>query len=280
MTFLYKYINANGINLIENTRLKVTPPSEFNDVFEFQPLYEGQLSRHFIRQHVLSKRNLRKNYETLYNNGRLKMSFKEFKKKWRETPSSYTTATVRTRTMEAIEARRQTAIDRLSREIGVICFSKVNDSLLMWAHYSDSHRGLVAGFNTDHEFFKSLKTFKSVHYSIHRPRLDVNVDDADKVRDQTIQALFTKSSEWQYEHEWRTIYSLQNLIDEPSTHRPHNYYVPLPAEAISCIIFGKRCPADIQQRILTAIKKNRLQHIRVYKAVLHPSEYRLEIKGV
>jgi hypothetical protein len=50
--------------------------------------------------------------------------------------------------------------ERNFSRIGVLCLSKVPDNLLMWAHYSRSHTGLVVGLEADHEFFRQMVKFR------------------------------------------------------------------------------------------------------------------------
>mgnify|MGYP002227506002 FL=1 len=38
------------------------------------------------------------------------------------------------------------------------CFSERNDSLLMWSHYADEHRGLCIGYNL-HDLIKNYELF-------------------------------------------------------------------------------------------------------------------------
>src|SRR5262245_32896626 len=41
---LYKYASASGIKILEDLRLKVTPPNEFNDPFEMTPYSRSTLT--------------------------------------------------------------------------------------------------------------------------------------------------------------------------------------------------------------------------------------------
>jgi hypothetical protein len=42
-----------------------------------------------------------------------------------------------------------------TQDLGVLCLSERWDSLLMWSHYSNSHKGFVIGLRTEHDFFGS-----------------------------------------------------------------------------------------------------------------------------
>ena len=40
-------------------------------------------------------------------------------------------------------------LKELSKSFGIICFSEIPDSLLMWSHYATNHQGFVFGFETE-----------------------------------------------------------------------------------------------------------------------------------
>ena len=39
--------------------------------------------------------------------------------------------------------------------LGVLCLTRRNDSIVMWAHYGSGHTGLLFGFDENHAFFNS-----------------------------------------------------------------------------------------------------------------------------
>jgi hypothetical protein len=54
--------------------------------------------------------------------------------------------------------RTSFSIDKvLNQSVGILCLSEMRDSLLMWGHYADNHRGLVIGFDSDHPFFNKKR---------------------------------------------------------------------------------------------------------------------------
>uniref|UniRef100_UPI0020CD2CC1 DUF2971 domain-containing protein n=1 Tax=Vibrio cholerae TaxID=666 RepID=UPI0020CD2CC1 len=44
--------------------------------------------------------------------------------------------------------------DIIDQSYGILCLSAKEDSLLMWSHYGNSHKGYVIEFDTSHKFFK------------------------------------------------------------------------------------------------------------------------------
>ena len=80
------------------------------------------------------------------------------------------------------------------------CFSERRDSLLMWAHYADSHKGICLQFKYDSAKLPAGSLFKKMHYSTHYPKLD-----AARIVELEQTLLLTKSTDWMYEKEWRFV---------------------------------------------------------------------------
>ncbi len=78
------------------------------------------------------------------------------------------------------------------------CFSDQWDSLLMWSHYADAHRGFCLQFKYSPEKLPTDCDFKPVRYSTHYPRIH-----AARVSEREETLLLTKSTDWMYENEWR-----------------------------------------------------------------------------
>lgn len=74
----------------------------------------------------------------------------------------------------------------------ISCFSENNDSLLMWAYYANSHKGVCLGFDIASDQILSKNCHK-VRYSKHFDAGDLSY------------TYFTKSEQWQHEQEWRII---------------------------------------------------------------------------
>ena len=76
----------------------------------------------------------------------------------------------------------------------ISCFSEMNDSELMWAHYGNHLEGVCLCFDTtlDVELFKYVQ---KVDYSLHRPTISLG----------DFNVYFTKSLAWSYEQEWRLV---------------------------------------------------------------------------
>lgn len=117
-------------------------------------------------------------------------------------------------------------IERVIRGVGVYSLTSSKDDVLMWAHYADSHRGFVIGFD-----MSKLKTYTNmevveVQYDDQYPEMcETELVDYDKTSDYLRKLASRKGKQWKYENEWRLIFPFNNLL------------LPFPMQPIE-IIFG------------------------------------------
>lgn len=120
-----------------------------------------------------------------------------------------------------IKEKFEECIKNIKNHVLVSCFSERNDSILMWSHYADSHRGVCIEFETPVD-----ECFKKVKYQEERPvlkiyniLLDIILNDLENKNDDCFQyknyfsnflvSFYTKSIDWSYEKEIRYV----NYID-------------------------------------------------------------------
>lgn len=135
---------------------------------------------------------------------------------------------------------------------GVLCLSENPSSLLMWAHYAEGHVGYRLTFDT--EKWQGFQGVEKVLYQDKYPEVDVwslvhefiksgqhnhsASDAAGKV------SVLRKSSEWEYEHEWRLISELPGHISFTSN-------------SLVQLAFGCNTPESVIEKI------QRTNHLRV-----------------
>lgn len=97
----------------------------------------------------------------------------------------------------------------IDRQFGVLCMGKKRDCPQMWAHYGDSHKGMVLAFDvpTD-DFFE-------VHYVEDRPRdSEFALPGSGEIQQVDVMDLArTKSNGWIYEAEYRAVLPLVNGVE-------------------------------------------------------------------
>jgi len=118
------------------------------------------------------------------------------------------------------------------RKLTKVCsFSEINDSLLMWGHYADNHRGfcleyILDGLRPDHQLRERLYPviYTNQIYDLTRWTLTLADPDPGKFNTEIpILCVIHKCDEWKYEKEWR-------MVQVTSTEEPdQNCLVPPPA---------------------------------------------------
>ena len=138
---------------------------------------------------------------------------------------------------------------------------------LMWAHYTDMHKGFCAKYQFSsqltHEDLvnKRALTLGEVQYvdsfRMDKPVIDRNI------------AFFTKSKDWEYEHEKRLLY-----YDVNSTELYHE--LSIPNDCLTDIYFGVRCSDNDKEKIINALRG---KNIRYHQMVIDLNDiYRLLAK--
>jgi hypothetical protein len=96
-------------------------------------------------------------------------------------------------------------------KIGTIvsCFSEVNDSIVMWSHYANNHKGFCLEYDFKSLGFNDMRTTLLYPVIYQKEILDVTeylkIDEGHFNNTISILAAITKSKEWKYEKEWRMI---------------------------------------------------------------------------
>jgi hypothetical protein len=93
---------------------------------------------------------------------------------------------------------------KLARRIGVLCFSATWREPVLWAHYSDRHRGICLGF----EIPGNPNISRAITYVPNR----LPFPDVPTTKD-TEAMLFTKYDSWKYEQEIRIVAALDQEVD-------------------------------------------------------------------
>jgi hypothetical protein len=120
----------------------------------------------------------------------------------------------RFKNIHTIREEAQKTISAMRTNTGICCFTTNEpETLLMWAHYGDKHKGICLEFN-----FSGKKIFKghaTDNRSISKPvqiiyskTLPIHnfFSDSKYEFDELGKSLLTKSIEWKYENEYRIIF--------------------------------------------------------------------------
>lgn len=158
------------------------------------------------------------------------------------------------------EASLETSI-RDMKQLGVLSLSEINDNILMWSHYSESHTGFCIEFErTDSNELGKWDYCMPVLYDDNLPTLKpIELGDKKVVS----KILTTKSELWSYEREWRILVGKGNQT------------YPLPGN-ITGIVFGYRMPVG-KRREIAGILRDTVTYMHTVKSA---TKFAVDIKPV
>lgn len=226
--YLYKYrpINDDTRDILRNGRLYFNTPGELNDPFEFKPVlcttYTEASWRKAIREELAEG-------HPEYSDAQVKTALQEsFDNLYPPSPTD----------LESFESRYRSRLKR----IGIFSVTEGSDSIVMWSHYAQRHKGLCLELDTDR--LPEGTSCLPISYSRERPTINLFSDR----KCANLVAATTKTDDWKYEAEWR-------LIKEA---RPDQRQFPQPVDSpqgfIHAVIFGALIDPDSRATVLDWIK--------------------------
>lgn len=158
--------------------------------------------------------------------------------------------------------------DATRDKLGVYCLTTSKDNILMWAHYSDNHKGFCLEFDRQQdEFFQRAQRVK---YSKVLPTYNIlehTVGEPSKHADEFVELLLTKFEGWKYEHEWRLVYT-------PEYGGP--YVHTFPERLLTGVILGFRISDKNRINIIEWCKARTFKP-KIYQATPKDGEFGLNI---
>ncbi len=154
--------------------------------------------------------------------------------------------------------------------LGVLSLSGRWNSILMWSHYGDFHKGYCIGF--DEEKMRNTGFFGkggNVSYSDEVPKIDPFNDD---VRQTSFYQTHYKAKDWEYEEEYR----LTKLYFDKPDEEP-NRLITIPDECLREVIIGMKA-SDIQKEEIIDVCKTK--NIQVYQAYKDSFEFKVKRKPI
>jgi hypothetical protein len=150
----------------------------------------------------------------------------------------------------------------VTAQVGVLCLSEVHDDILMWSHYADCHKGICLIYETGYEFFAHAQP---VRYQRERPSVNPVAQSTEEMLDN---AIFTKSSAWAYEKEWRILHYRQGVGERQS-----------PPTSLKTVILGVALSGG-DRRLVEAWAKASPAKPRVLRAFLSPSQFAIHVPNL
>ncbi len=261
--YLYKYraINDYTINSLINNELFFSDPNDFNDPFDSRcnAIYDGTDSEwnEWSRKYNIPSNEL-----------------ENFKNYWRHGNGG-------------INSFNEEMHKDYKRKFRVLSLSEVYDDILMWSHYSDSHKGICLQFNTikigktpcikfDESYVdypsailpKGFLPTVSVKYQLEYPETHNRLRDPPE---KLTKFFLTKHIDWKYEKERRIILFHKYIKSNP---------IKFNSEMLSGVIFGMNIEISnirLIKSILDEYYYSKNIHVKLYRSIPRADIYGIDI---
>lgn len=238
--FKYRCFDDQGYFLdnIENNRLWLSKPIDFNDPFDARIFSQTD---DFFEKSETHLENLRKE--------------KLFSKESIEQYELVISAMKENKNLLNLRNELNAHIHRVG------CLSEVNDSILMWSHYSSNHSGFCIEYamnelNENDEC--SIALFPVFYMDIEKNQRE---DILNGIKFYKLFAVLRKSKDWAYEKEWRIVIPTYEEIE--------NIVMP----RIKAIYLGCNISQKNKDKILSLSKVKNFEVYQTYKKSGQPQLY-------
>ena len=226
---LYKYVSYQDLLHILDGTIRFTQPGAFNDPFEMLPEFY-----------------VPKELDTELLSLKFSVTAPRSDPAIGELPHDFAPDSRSDLTARNIR-------EELDKSMGVLCLSRNDVCLTMWAHYAEDYSGALIEFDETHEFFAG---HFDMQYSEKRRVRDVRqyIARQDEVRI-PIADLNVKSAQWESEAEVRVVRCLTDCIVTGKFKGKYPIYVmKLPVACIKSITMGERMDVCHQRRVWEKVK--------------------------
>lgn len=193
--------------------------------------------------------------------------------------------------------QKKEEIDALNfrNDTWLTCFSKVNDSILMWAHYCNNHSGICVGLDME-----KVPPMRGMLY-LEPFEIEVEYTDILKKPDRYTEADWqyqwrTKAKEWGYEQEVRLViprpapeYAAftpkQAEEDKKNRHKVWDWkeihhYIDLPPECFESVYFGINIDQKEKEKIINFALEKINPNIKLYQMRIDEDAFRLKADAI
>jgi hypothetical protein len=245
---VFKYTRVENFEtMIANSSLLFKNPSLFNDPYDCYPdLIDFDKVPNNFREYIIEK------FRPFLSGAKVEEIIKQLKNK---------------SDSELAKIFRNEVFPIEQSTLAVTCFSEKNDNLLIWSHYSDSHKGICLGFDLRKLYLNFKIYFPAlikVKYTNKLERVDYFADKKKAI----INWFRIKSDCWEYEKEVRIV--LTNIKMDSSRQKA----IPFDTKSISSIYLGTNIKPDDENKI-RLLALNKIPETKISKMRLKEDSFSL-----
>ena len=283
---LYKYTTASTTKIVlETGRLRWQSPCQFNDVGELQRM--PILSPDFEESKPIY---LKKLVDIAYSEANVNLAIYSQRSQHiiamlQEMKSQGVSSGAALQKIESAAPQGTEKLESVFRKstelnndgsLRCFCLTENEFNTLMWAHYGDSYKGCMLGFQHIDELSTPFAAAEKVRYTNETPVIGSAVDfylygPSPKQNKETRLAIYyTKAEDWEYEKEWRVIYKVNPT--QGARYTDFKFY----PEELESITFGLKISQEVKAEILELVSSRyahcKLYQLRMIGGVIHRME--------
>jgi hypothetical protein len=261
---LFKYVKpCTALTILRNKTLRWSAPDLFNDPFEFKSPWEFAFEWDDLKGPVLDRLStlLTQLDDPIFVSGNpMAWNWKEKRVEYKGKDPAVVRSHYESLALTWIEIGK-IITDRAiwlqtKQQYRVLCFSSVHNDILMWSHYSEEHRGAVLEFVPIIELNTATLAARPVRYSKDVPTAGTLDEFVGFIVGQRLEpnhtelfekSVYTKSSDWAYENEWRILSKKQNGESELTSDRVFH------ACELAAVYLGCRMSPEDRDRIIGVV---------------------------
>jgi len=286
---MYKYMSTEVAPLFaKSLKVRFTQPSDLNDPFEFSPIIDFKGTAGEVRDVVDAKLSemfgtvdgvlalMEKQQASDPHYPKLAVPIGVFRKMIAANPA------LGEKFMVAMEHHKADILDdakmavvweaqwekfqkTLGQALGIFSLTEDPAHPLMWSHYASQHTGVVVEFDEKHPWFSQKIADADDFRHLEKVSYVENPMPRTWKQLKAAEVLYTKSSQWSYEREWRIIRPLKDGTEMS----PGKVCFDVPPEAVRSITFGCRTTPDLEKQIRDLVAANpKLKHVLFKRAKL------------
>ena len=282
---LYKYVSAEGAgHILRDGKLRCSSPVLFNDPFDGQIEAAREFSKQQVDDYVAKRvmafavagSQIPPEASEVF-----KYRYEQFKQQLATGKSSEDALKEDAWSRRLTEALAEPSQPRdpikwskIQRDFRVCTFSETPESISMWSHYADHHRGACLEFSARPDGL--VKCARKVSYIRDLPKFAsleewgdflLGLGELDWSR-LVEEYLLRKNPEWAYEREWRI------LFPKPSSDDLH-YYRPFSEAELTAVYLGIRM-RDVDRFVLQSLCAGKYSTAEIKRAARSKKQFCIE----
>lgn len=211
---IYRYLEAQwGKKSLSDRNLRFSNPLNVNDPFEISPNFDAsKFGRDFIKRFAETDDCIKEAWERLTPN--LYPSFEKFREDWLRDIDKHVNDRM-DKVPGNIKQQKEKFLQMYSNYWRFLSFSKSRDSILLWSHYGDAHKGIALEFETSDPYLSVVgqEDILEVVYSSEKAEMEP-WNDVDSFTSEIRKATRSKALDWAYEQEVRILMAAGALNED------------------------------------------------------------------